>query len=164
MAISPQSVYYLSSHLPGLLEKSGFVTTLYDQSLRAFLSRLSYKSDVLISFSIIMLLIILVIWNYFRRKSSLRNLIFFSQILLVTTIGNSFAWQHHFVLTFPAFIAASKIIYEKRSQTLFLIILLSALLVGYHIPDLSHPLSTNPFFVSHTLIGALILFGILFFG
>lgn len=164
VAIQPQNIYYLGTHLPSLLEKSGFVTTFYDQSLRAFISRLGLESDVFLSNVIIILLFILVIWNFWTKESPLRNLIFFSQILLITTIGNSFAWQHHFVLTFPAAIVASRLALNKKSWLYFSLIFSSAILIGSHIPDISHPPTTNPFFVSHTLMGTLLLILILLTG
>lgn len=161
VAIQPQNIYYFGTHLPSLLEKSGFVTSFYDQSLRAFISRLGLESDVFLSNTIIILLFVLVIWNFWTRRAPLRNLIFFSQILLITTIGNSFAWQHHFVLTFPAFITASYLSLRKNSWLYFSLIFISAVLIGSHIPDISHPPTTNPFFVSHTLMGTIILLLIL---
>ena len=162
LIIQPQTIYYFITHLPGLLGKSGFVTTFYDQSLRAFFSRLGIPHDAGLATVVVLLFLGLAIFNFLRQKSPQKELIFFSQILLITTIGNAFAWQHHFVFIFPALISASILILSKKSLLLFTLTLLCALLIGYHIPNLTHTPISNPFFVSHTLIGTLILFGILF--
>lgn len=154
---TPGSLFYFTSHLPHLLSKTGAITTLYDHSLRAFLARLGVSHNAFWSNIIVLILFCLI----FLKLSQLSNLVFFSLILIVTTIGNSFAWQHHFVLTLPGFIAASAFIYRKKRLPYFLLTLSSAILVGMHFKDIAHPPTTNPFIISHALIGSLILFGLL---
>src|SRR3990172_2721336 len=110
----------------------------------------------------IVLLFILII----RKFTSLGNLSFFSLILITTVIGTPFAWQHHYILTFPGFIAASIRIYRTRFlspgyRIRFLLTLVSAVLVGMHFRDITRPPTSNPFIISHALIGSLILFGLL---
>src|SRR3989338_2533284 len=160
--LSPRSLYYLTVHLPVLLTKTGSVTTLYDHSLRAFLARVGFSGNLYWSVLLIVLLFILII----RKFTSLGNLSFFSLILMTTVIGTPFAWQHHYILTFPGFIAASIRIYRTRFlspgyRIRFLLTLVSAVLVGMHFRDITRPPTSNPFIISHALIGSLILFGLL---
>lgn len=164
LSVSPDSFSYLKTHLPSLLSIGGIHTSLYDQSIRAFLARLNLNSVVFLSNFIVLLLIFFTARkHYYRKSSGSTNLKLFSQILIITVIGNSFAWQHHFVLTFPALITASKIALGKKNWSYWGLLLLSAVLIGMHFRDIAHPPTNNPFLVSHTLIGSLILFGLLLF-
>lgn len=161
IALFPSTIDYFLERLPVLSRLPAGNTTLYDHSLRAFLFRLGIPSPELVQTVISALLTIFISLWYLRRKKQGNNpylsLKFFSLLLITATISSSFAWQHHFVFTFPGFIVASVQTYKKRSLPCFLILLLSALLVGYHFPDLAHPPTANPFLISHTLIGSLLL-------
>lgn len=162
LLISPESISYLKTHLPSLLSIGGIYTSLYDQSLRAFFARLNLNSVVFSSNLVVLSLIFFTAWkHYYGKFTLLNNLKLFSQILIITVIGNSFAWQHHFILTFPALITASKIALNKKSWGYWSVLLLSAILIGMHFRDIAHPPTTNPILVSHTLMGALILYGLL---
>ncbi|MBI4991213.1 DUF2029 domain-containing protein [Candidatus Gottesmanbacteria bacterium] len=173
----PATASFFQSTLPQLALQTGSGASLYDQSFRAFLSRIgSVSSSYQISLIIVFALIILSIIKFKKQKN---DLVFFSLILALTTIGSSFTWQHHLVFLFPGFVAET--IYFLKllttsdggpdligdsSEVKELIIrgsllLLSATLVGYHFPDIAHPPTTNPFLVSHSLMGTLILVGLL---
>ncbi|OGF99364.1 hypothetical protein A2153_05165 [Candidatus Gottesmanbacteria bacterium RBG_16_38_7b] len=154
LALTPRSFFYLTTHLPALLSKSGAVTTLYDHSLRAFLARLGITPNTLFSNLTIFTLFVLII----LKRRTLTNLSLFSLILIATTIGNAFAWQHHFVLTFPAFIVASLRVFRTKNLPYFFLTLLSAILVGMHFADIARPPTTNPFLISHALLGSILLY------
>jgi hypothetical protein len=155
---------YLSERLPYLFSQTATVANLYDQSLRAFLIRIGVDG-YLYSIVTAALLYIAAIINYLRQKggfdSKLRDLTFFSLILAITTAGSSFTWQHHLVFLFPGFIAETIYFLRSKSTIRGIILATSATLVGYHFPDIAHPPTTNPIFISHSLIGTLILIGLL---
>jgi len=168
--------------------------------MRAFLVRLGFANGKDLSNVMILILLAVISVKYLKNKASiqrmkplrqlanrpiekykmkLNDLVFFSQILLITTIGNAFAWQHHFVFLFPGFIAATLSILRPSTNTSEVagiqgllrggiwkqnnviklsLLLLSAILVGMHFPDIAHPPTSNPFLISHTLMGGLALF------
>ena len=176
LTVSPQSIYYFRHHLPVLLASTGLTTTLYDQSIRAFLARIGFFQASIVSNIFTTVIILFSTWKYLAAKLAksvffihLTDLTYFSVILAATTIGNSFAWQHHFVFLFPGFISESVYLLRgfnitegvKNKKIRGFLLLVSAILVGYHIPDISHPPTTNPFFIYHTLMGAFILIGLL---
>lgn len=108
-----QSTYFLTA-LPGFYGSINNAASYYDQSLHAFLVRLGFGSSSLtISSAIIVILIASSIYLYIHSLNrqpatenwQLKNLSFFSLILALTTIGNSYAWFHHLVFLYPGFIA-----------------------------------------------------------
>lgn len=204
MVITPQSIRYFTIHLPSLFLASTTSADLYDQSLRTFLIRLNIPYPSQLALIIILILFLVSTWKFMKRKIS--NFSYFSLLLILSTIGSSFAWQHHFVFLFPGYIAEivyllnrgrNGVIKQVKSEyqnsnfetnsnyqktkfktfTLFnysdfdfiwnlalgilnlrfFLLLISAILVGYHIKEISHSSITNPFFISHTLMGALLL-------
>lgn len=175
LTISPENIRYFTTHLPSLFLASTTSGDLYDQSLRALLIRLNFPYPTQAAFLLIILMFLVSSWQYLRKK--MNDLSYVSIILILSTIGSSFAWQHHFVFLFPGFIAATlpilsflrKPVSEGRQKSItptlrknkFIIkgffLLLAATLVAYHIKDISPPPTNNPFLMSHTLMGTLIL-------
>jgi len=139
------------------------IPTLYDQSLKAFFLRIGFYGNTQgISLIIVAFLFTITAMSYFKKKIKkkdriLNDLTFFSLILAITTIGNSFTWQHHLVFLFPGFIAETTYVLRNRVKIRGILLFLSAVLVGYHFPDIAHPPTTNPIFISHGTVGALIL-------
>lgn len=164
----PEFNYYWSTVLPHL-SKTDFHTFFYDQSLFTFLLRLGLPHQISIPRIIIFILFCLAIWRFLIHKKSLfSDLILYSQILTLGTIGNSFAWQHHFVLIQPALISALLIYTRKKNWPHLLLLLLSYILIAFNIPERLHPnphlpFNSNSLLVSHTLIGALTLFFLLLY-
>lgn len=170
LALLKDTKRYFSMQLPALFSQTHTVTSLYDQSLRAFLFRLGISGNegILISVGIVFLFLIFAILQYKAVNSknsscedSHRDLVFFSLILAISTVGNSFAWQHHLVFLFPGFVAETMYFLKSKSTIRGILLVLSIVLVGYHFPDIAHPPTTNPLLISHSLIGALLLIGLL---
>lgn len=161
-----QSSYFLTA-LPGFYGSINNASSYYDQSLHAFLFRLGFGNySLVISSVIIGLMGILSIYLYIYSSNNLsvnnnqltiNNLTFFSLILALTTLGNSYAWQHHFVFLFPGFIILSIYVFKNRSFSKIALLLSIAFLTGYHFPDPYHPPSTDPFLFSHTFLGGFLL-------
>lgn len=164
----PEFNYYWNTILP-LLSTTDFHTFFYDQSLFTFLLRVGLPHQILIPRIIILILFCLAVWRFIiNKKSVISELIFFSQILILGTIGNSFAWQHHFVLLQSALISALLIYFRKKNWPILLLVLLSYIFIAFNIPVRLHPnpqlpFNSNSFLVSHTLIGALTLFFLLLY-
>lgn len=155
----PATASFFQSTLPQLALQTGSSTSLYDQSLRAFLSRIgSVSSSYQISLIIVSVLVVLSIIKYLRQKN---DLVFFSLILVLTTIGSSFTWQHHLVFLLPGFVAETIYFLKSKSTLRGILLATSFALVGYHFPDIAHPPTTNPLLVSHSLMGTLLLIGLL---
>ncbi len=154
----PSMTNYFQNTLPGLASPVGKGVSVYDQSLRAFFMRMELPQSYELSIFIGIFLLFLGVMKYLKDR---HDLTFFSLILAVTTISNSFAWQHHFVLLYPAFIAAIK---QASSKNIFkgILLTLSYILISYHFRDPLNPPINNPFFLSHTLIGSIILIWLLF--
>ena len=118
-----------------------------------------------VSLAVILVLTAVAVKLYLKPQKAgfapLTSLRFFSLLLALTTIGHSYAWQHHFVTLIPGFIAESVYLMKKKNTLRGFLLLASAILVGYHFPDISHPPTTNPILISHTLVGALVLIGLL---
>lgn len=165
----PASIDYFTDRLPQLLTLSQPPDSYYNQSLKIFLQRLYLPYPGLLTIFIIGIMLFLGIRNYrLKRKLSgnkdarlLNDLFFYSRLLILSVIAQSVAWQHHFVLLFPALIAALHFAFTKKSWLYFSLIFLSAILVGFHFPDVSRLSVINPFLLSHTLIGSILLFIIL---
>jgi len=156
------AVDYFQTKLPELL----WTTNLgyyYDQSLLAFLSRLGLEGPAWRLLNLFLLVggVIFLLLKFQKTKSQTADLKFFSLLLLLITITNSFAWQHHLVFLFPAFLSASFYLIEKKEPLFGVILALAALLVGLHFRDPEHFLLTNPLIASHGLIGSFILGGLL---
>ena len=167
----PGTFAYFTDRLPQLLTLSQSTDSYYNQSLKIFLQRLYLPYPGLLAIFIIGIMLFLGIRNYrLKRKLSgnkdtrlLNDLFFCSRLLILSIIAQSVAWQHQFVLTFPAAIAASIHVYRTKNVPLSLLTLLSALLLGMHFPDLSRPWTANPLLFSHTTLGSILLFLILTF-
>ena len=169
ISLVPGSLNYYFTRLPLLITLSQPPDSYYNQSLKIFLDRLSLPfADILI------LLITIILFCFGVRKylskrrmpgkkeaGLLNDLSFYSQLLILSVISSSVAWQHHFVLTFPAAITAFRFAFTKRSRLYYSLIFLLSLLVGFHIPDISRSPATNPFLISHSLIGSILFFIIL---
>ena len=153
LAIYPTTFDFFSRRfLPLALLPAGN-TTLYDQSIRAFLFRLGIAHPEAFQLIISALLVVLVF--LFTRFNPPK---FFSLLLLVALVSTSYTWQHHLVFTFPAFIFASLNIWRTKKLSYLLLTLISAVLVGMHFPDITRPPSGNPFIISHALLGSILLF------
>jgi alpha-1,2-mannosyltransferase len=115
MIFDISALTYFTNHLPTLLSSVNNASSLYDQSLKAFLIRLGSNQILFtglhlpsyLPLIIVGTLILVGSWQY-RKKApvwhSLQpsdNLLFANLILALATAGNSFAWQHHFVLLYP---------------------------------------------------------------
>lgn len=160
---NPPLSRFFMERLPYFVSQTGTIANLYDQSLRAFLYRTGL-SDYRLSLFITMGLFGVVFLKYRKIRqmgSDLANLRLFSLILAVTAIGGSFTWQHHLVLLFPGFIAETIYFLKTKNFLRGFFLLLSAILVGYHFPDIANPPTNNPILVSHALMGSLILIGLL---
>jgi alpha-1,2-mannosyltransferase len=161
----PDSFKFFYTTFPSLLTANTFMS-IYDQSVRAFLARLGIGNTLLITWTLAGLLTLWASWNY---KMSLRShgnqtvtdLTYFSLLLAIITISNGYTWQHHLVLLFPGFIAQTVIVLKEKKIIRVELLLLSAILVAYHFPDIAHPPTTNPILLSHAFIGAGILIGLL---
>jgi alpha-1,2-mannosyltransferase len=109
------SIVYFTHQLPSLLSSVNNASSLYDQSLKAFLIRLDSgmilfhgsHTPPYIAFLLIGTLLLWGVWQY-HKKTHIWHSVFVSDNLFVpslilagVTIGNSFAWQHHFVLLYP---------------------------------------------------------------
>lgn len=155
--------YYFKINLPALfkLENNGFY---YDQSILAFFSRIHLTPALSRVINFLLLLGGLgMIWKRFKsKKDLLSELDYFSLILLWITVTSQFAWQHHFVFLFPAFLSASFFLIKKKNLLFGFILFISALLVGFHFRDPDIPLLTNPVIASHNLWGAFLLGGLLY--
>jgi alpha-1,2-mannosyltransferase len=150
--------------LPQLLMQTGTQSSLYDQSLRAFVAHLGTgELHIGISACIVFLLYGSAIYKYVQSlpTSFIKDLLFFSLILAITTIGNSYTWHHHLVFLFPGFVAQAYECLKKRSVMRTGLLFISALLVGMHFSDIAHPPTAHPFLISHALWGTNILIGLL---
>jgi len=156
------TINYFQTKLPELLWTTnlGFY---YDQSMLAFLSRLGLEGTIWRMANLLLLVsgIVFLLFKFQKTKNPAADLRFFSLLLLLITITNSFAWQHHLVFLFPAFLSASFYLIEKKEPLFGVILALAALLVGFHFRDLEYFLLTNPLIGSHGLIGSFILGGLL---
>lgn len=169
ISLVPGSLSYYFTRLPRLITLSQPPDSYYNQSLKIFFQRLSLPSPGLLAALTILALLFFTVKNYLRKQHAsgkkeaglLKNLSFYCQLLILSVIGQSVAWQHHFVLTFPAAITAFRFAFTKRGRLYFPLIFLSAILVGFHFPDVSRLSVINPFLLSHTLIGSILLFIIL---
>ena len=164
--IFPYLSRFFLERLPYFLSQTGTAANLYDQSLRAFLYRAGI-TDYKAALGITLVLFSLVFYKFRKIRKigpighNLTNLKFFSLILAVSSIGGSFTWQHHLVLLFPGFVAETIYLLKKKNFLRGIILLISAILVGYHFPDIANPPTTNPILVSHALVGSLVLIGLL---
>jgi alpha-1,2-mannosyltransferase len=161
ITLFPHTQSYYSRVLPSLLSMQNLSPVLYDQSLQAFLTRLNLgKFSKTIADLAVLTLLAMIIWKYIKKKGNNRfqDLNFYSALLILMTIGSSFAWQHHFVTLFPAFICQSIHVLRNRNIKRGLLLLICAILVGYHFPEIANPSTSNPLLVSHTLLGCFILF------
>ena len=155
----PETASFFQSILPQLNLQTGMGASLYDQSLRAFLSRIGLTFLTCpLSLIIVSILVVLSVVKFLSQRD---DLVFFSLLLAITTIGNSFTWQHHLVFLFPAFLAETVYFLQSKSVLRGIILATSFAIVGYHFPDIASPPTTNPIFVFHSLMGTLILIGLL---
>ncbi len=163
LLIFPYLGSYFWERIPYLIGQTATSVNLYDQSLRAFLIRVGLPGYAL-SIIAVLILYFAAIFNYLRRKNqsdALNSLTFFSLILAITTIGSSFTWQHHLVFLIPGFFAETLYFLKSKSALRGILLATSFVLVSYHFPDIAHPPTTNPFLISHSLMGSLLLIGLL---
>jgi len=163
--LSPLS---LPSNNTSTFFQSDNAASIYDQSLRAFLTRLNSPLTFAIGGSLIITLLLYIgtIEQFKSKKapdSYLKKLTLFSTILAITVMGNAYAWQHHYVYLYPALIAFSGYAYRLKRLWVWLIVILVSILIGFHFPDVDRLPSQNPFVLSHTLLGGLILVGVLLY-
>ncbi|KKS97728.1 MAG: hypothetical protein UV73_C0005G0005 [Candidatus Gottesmanbacteria bacterium GW2011_GWA2_43_14] len=162
----PDSLSYFTIRLPQLLTLSQPPDSYYNQSLKIFFQRLALPSPGFLAALAVILLLLFTVQKYHRNQTAsgksnhrlINDLNFYSSVLILSVIGQSVAWQHHFVLTFPGFISAAVLIHKKRSLTGFLILILSAILIGYRFPELTYSSIIDMIMQSYTLIGSIILF------
>lgn len=154
--------YYFRTRMPSLLQ-TATQGVYYDQSFLSFFFRLGSKGMIGSIFNLAFFVggVILLFFKFKKTKDSLSDLRFFSLLLLLITITNSFTWQHHFVFLFPAFLSATFYLLKKKRPLYGLILAVAAFLVGFHFRDLEYFLLTNSIIASHGLLGALILGGLL---
>ena len=157
--LSPDTLFsYFKTVLPNLLQAAnqGYY---YDQSFLSLMARLGGTGEI---WQILNLFFLvggtgLLLVKFGRLKDSFSELRFFSLSLSLIVMTNAFAWQHHLVFLFPAFLCATFYLLKKKEFLYGLILATAALLVGLHFREPSHPLLANPIIASHGFIGALIL-------
>lgn len=158
IATFPQMSGYFQNILPGLTSSVGKGVSIYDQSLRAFFMRLRLPQNYELSIFIGIILLILAVNKYRKDR---HDLTFYSLILAITTITNSFAWQHHFVFLIPGFIVIITSVTYSNNLVKRILVFISYILLSYHFPDPNHPWTANPFLLSHTLFGGLLIITLL---
>lgn len=164
VAVHPELFDYFTRMLPALLAQTASANTVYDQSIRAFFTRLGFTdTGSMLAGGVSAALIVAAITGYLRggARTTARRFTFFSLFLAVSVIGSSFAWHHHLVFLFPGFIAAWACLPKKRASLALLTVIGSALLILFHFSDPVRLPTTNPFLLSHALIGSLLLIIIL---
>lgn len=154
----PGMLSYFQTILPHLTSSVGKGVSIYDQSLRAFFMRLRLPQNYELSIFIGIILLILAVNKYRKDR---HDLTFYSLILAITTITNSFAWQHHFVFLIPGFIVIITSVTYSNNLAKRILVFISYILLSYHFPDPNHPWTANPFLLSHTLFGGLLIITLL---
>lgn len=157
----PQATsYFLSRQLPSLLFLSEKPAP-YDQSLRAFFTRIGFGMPFsgLVSLAAVGCILAVALMLDRRQLGGglLRDLRLFAVILIMTTIGNSFTWPHHLVMLFPGYLAAAAATASSGSVISWLVIAASFLMATAHFPNMGNPPTHNPILLSLGLGGALVL-------
>ena len=168
-SLIPGSLSYYFTRLPILITLSQPPDSYSNQSLKIFFQRLSLPLPDLLAAAVILLLIFFTVKNYLRQQSAFakkeaglfNDLSFYSRLLILSVISQSVAWQHHFVLTFPAFILIAVRMLHRKKLFLILATVFSAFLIGLHFTDPARLTGVNPLLASHTTIGSILLFLIL---
>jgi len=158
LIISPSTSLYYKSILPDLLNLTG-ERHYYDQSFIALVARLGLNYNLGRALNYVFLGggTLFILKNLVKKKDFLHQFKNFSLLLLLITMFNAFAWQHHLVFLFPAFLAASFIFLKTKNITFGFFLIISAFLVGFHFSDFQHPWLTNPFIASHGFWGGMVL-------
>lgn len=140
------------------------ISAYYNQSLAAFITRLSQNQELTKFFVFIALGLALLIFLFFQRysKNNLsQNLIIWSISILYMLIFAPFAWQYHFVIViFPLVTTTYLAIKNKLSYLFFFFLILSYLMIGWNIknPHIFEKINIlGPIILSHVLIGAVLL-------
>lgn len=160
---------YFFIHLPRLFLHSGSASSLYDQSLRSFFIRTGLNPQISILISLVTVVFLITFATIKYRSSTsvtgddqkLTDLVFFSSLLSISAISSSFTWQHHLVFLIPGFFAETIYFLKSKSTLRGILLSTSFALVGYHFPDIARPPTDNPFLISHSLMGTLLLIGLL---
>ena len=169
ISLVPGSLNYYFTRLPILITLSQPSDSYYNQSLKIFFQRLSLPSPSLLAALTILALLFSTVKNYLRKQHAsgkkeaglLNDLSFYCRLLILSVISQSVAWQHHFVLTFPAFILIAVRMLHRKKLFLILATVFSAFLIGLHFTDPARLTGVNPLLASHTTIGSILLFLIL---
>lgn len=154
---------FFSKNLPELLFQTVMTTSVYNQSMRIFLTRIGLQNTASFLTVIVIGIIVLFALKKYQMYQSVQqktldtNFRLFSVLLILITIGNAYTWQHHLVFLFPGFIATTVAVIHRNDYLKGIFLVISALLVGMHFPDIAHPPTNNPFILSHSLIGSLLL-------
>lgn len=159
LMIDPSStLFYYQNVLPGLLGSVG-QGPYYDQSFLALIARLNLNHNLgrVLNFLIFGGGVALTLTSLVKKRSSFHQFKHFSLLLLLVTIFGTFAWQHHLVFLFPAFLAASFILLKTKNFLFGFFLVMAAFLVGFHFRDFQHPWLANPVVASHGLWGGIIL-------
>lgn len=159
LMIDPIStLFYYQNVLPGLL---GLVSQghYYDQSFLALIGRLglNYRLGRVLNFLILGWGAVLTLKSLVKKKGVFYQFKHFSILLLLVTMFNTFAWQHHLVFLLPAFLAASFIFLKTKNFLFGFFLAMAAFLVGFHFRDLQHPWLIYSVVASHGLWGGTML-------
>jgi hypothetical protein len=147
---------YYFDIIPSLNRAVG-IPNFYDQSLLAFLLRLTHNPQLskwLALGTIFCFYLYVLIQQNLRHKPLLFS---FSFILALFSIGNLFSWQHHLVFAYPLiFILYLKFLGRSRpTPTKSLIFFFIWLILVFHFKTDSSPLLKNPFIASYQTIAVL---------
>lgn len=108
----------------------------YDQSFLATLARFGTVGPIAKTLNLVFIGI-LGIWGLLGIKhkegklSHLADLSGYAYLLVLVTVFNAFAWQHHLVFLFPAYLWGAFVFWRSRSIVFGLLLELSAVLVGF---------------------------------
>ena len=163
MHIGGFSLRYFRAILPGMFVYTSKNPEIYNQSLRAFMTRINfYDFSLILSMIITAILAAAATIKYLRLRKNktvpYHELKFFSQILLLPIIGNSFAHTHHYVFAIPLALTMFLIFHEKRNYVMLMFLSAALLLFSLNPVWVGNFTFANAVLSNNTLFGALILF------
>lgn len=140
------------------------ISAYYNQSLAAFIARLSQNPELTKFFVFIAISLAVVIFLFFQRYSKdylPQNLIIWSIGILYILIFVPFAWQYHFVITIFSLVTTTYLVIRNKLPFLFFFFLIvSYLMIGWNIKNPQAFEKVNilgSIILSHVVLGTILL-------
>ena len=137
--------------------------TFYDQSIYAFIMRLTHNpiAAQITMYSVLLLVLSTVCYAVYKGRVQKRPLIWgFTIMCAIVSINNYFSWQHHLVLTYPLIVLLYTYSWQYFKRIIhYAIFSIVWFLFVFHFKNELHPLVQNPFVVAYQTLTVLLLIG-----